>query len=115
MYQKIARVGPISFGIFFALLIFLLMVVIALVGVYLLPMATTGINAPPITIFQEMSAPILAMADSQDGLIQLAISVGFMLLGLFIVGLVLAILYNIVAFVTGGIKVRVSELGYDDI
>jgi len=114
MYQKIARVGPISFGIFFALLMFLLLVVIALIGVYLLPMATTGINAPPITIFEEMSAPIIAMTESQDGLIQLAISVGFMLLGYFIVGLVLAILYNIVATITGGIKVRVTELGYDD-
>ena len=48
-------------------------------------------------------------------MIQLAITAGFMLLGLFIVGLVLAILYNIVAFITGGIKVRVTDLGYDDI
>jgi hypothetical protein len=115
MYQKIARVGPISFGIFFALLVFLLMVVCALLGVYVLPMLATGTNTPPITIFQEMSGPIMAMTESQDGLIQLAITAGFMLLGLFIVGLVFAILYNIVAFITGGIKVRVTDLGYDDI
>lgn len=113
MYQKIARIGPISFGIFFALLMLLLLIVVALVGVFLLPMLATEINAPPITIFQEMSAPLMAMTESQDGLIQLAISVGFLLLGYFIVGLVLAILYNIAAFLTGGIKVKVNEV-YDE-
>ncbi len=111
MYQKIARVGPISFGIFFALLMLLLIVVVTLIGIFVLPMLPTGVNAPPLTIFE----PIMAMAETQDGLIQLAISVGFMLLGYFVVGLVLAILYNIAAFLTGGIKVKVHDLGYDDI
>ena len=113
MYQKIARIGPISFGFFIALFVLLTVIVIALFGTFVLPMISMGENAPSITIFQTASEYAMAMTASQDGMIQLAISVGFFLLGCFIIGLVLAILYNLTAFLTGGIKVKVQEV-YDE-
>lgn len=111
MYKKLARIGPISFGIFFALLMVLLAIVIAVFGVFVLPLIPMGQNTPPITIFE----PIMAMTTSTDGLLQLGMSLGFAFLAYFVIGLVLAILYNIVAAITGGVKVKVHDLGYDDI
>ncbi len=114
MHKKLARIGPISFGIFFALLILLVVVIVGLLGFFVLPMLPAGEGATVVDTFQPMVQPFVEMAQTQEGLIQLAISLGFLLLFYFIVGLVLAILYNIVAAITGGIKVRVEDL-YDDI
>ncbi len=114
MHKKLARIGPISFGIFFALLILLTVIIIGVLGFFVLPMLPTGEGSPVVDIFQPMVQPFVEMSQTQEGLIQLAISLGFLLLFYFIVGLILAILYNIVAAITGGIKVRVDDL-YDDI
>jgi len=113
MYKKLARIGPISFGIFFALLSLLMIILVAVLGIFILPNIPVG-DGPEITALDPLLAPFLELTQTQEGLIQLAISIGFLLLGYFIVGLVMAILYNIVATITGGIKVRVEDI-YDDI
>lgn len=111
MYKKIARIGPISFGIFYALLTLLMVIIMALVGVFLLPLLPRAEGVPQLDMFAEMSAQLT----SGDSLMAVGMALGAMLVGTFIVGLILAILYNIVAAITGGIKVRVTDLGYDDI
>ena len=111
MYKKIARVGPISFGIFYALTTLLMIIIAALVGAFLLPLLPRQEGVPELDIIAQMSSQLF----SGEGLATLGISLGFMLLGSFLIGFIVAIIYNIVAMITGGIKVRVTDLGYDDI
>jgi len=111
MYKKIARIGPISFGIFYALSTLLVMIIMALVGAFLLPLLPRAEGVPELDVFSEMSSQLL----TGEGLAAAAISLGMLLLVSFIIGLIGALLYNIVAMITGGIKVRVTDLGYDDI
>jgi len=68
-------------------------------------------GVPEFDMISNMSAQLA----SGEGLQALAIGLGGMLLVSFIIGLIFALLYNIVAMITGGIKVRVTDLGYDDI
>ncbi len=111
MYKKIARVGPISFGIFYALLTLLMVIIMALIGAFVLPLMPRAEGVPEFDMISNMSAQLA----SGEGLQALAIGLGGMLLVSFIIGLIFALLYNIVAMITGGIKVRVTDLGYDDI
>jgi len=111
MYKKIARVGPISFGIFYALLTLLMVIIMALVAAFLLPLIPRAEGVPELDVLTEMTSQLA----TGEGLTALAISLGLMLLFTFVIGLIFGILYNIVAMITGGIKVRVTDLGYDDI
>ena len=114
MYKKLAGVSPVSFGVFFAFFMLLTVIVIALIGYFILPSISASDGAPGITIMQPVLDPVVEMTQTADGLIQLAISAGFMLLGYFVIGVLLAILYNITALFTGGIKIHVEERGYYD-
>lgn len=111
MYKKIARVGPISFGIFYALITLLMVIIMALIGAFLLPFLPLGEAGVPVDGF----AVVLEGLKQGQGLAQMAIGLGVMLLISFLIGFIFAILYNIVAMITGGVKVRVTDLGYDDI
>lgn len=111
MYKKVARVGPISFGIFYALFVLLMLIILALAGAFLLPLLPIGEAGVPIDGF----TTILDDLKQGQGLAEVGITLGFILLGSFLTGFIFAILYNIVALFTGGIKVRVTDLDYDDI
>jgi len=111
MYKKIARVGPISFGIFYALLTLLVVIILALIGTFLLPLLPRAEGVPELDILAQMTSQLA----TGEGMAAIAIGLGSLLLGTFIIGLIFAVLYNIVAAITGGIKVRVTDLDYDDI
>ena len=111
MYKKIARIGPISLGIFYALMTLLMLIITALLGVFVLPFLELGESEIPIDAFPAM----LEGLKQGQGIVELATFIGFMLLASFLIGFISAIIYNIVAVITGGIKVRVTDLGYDDI
>ena len=110
MYKKIARIGPISFGIFYALLTLLMVIIMALIGAFVLPMIPMAEGMPQLDMVAVLSEQLMA----GEGIAEVAIGLGMMVLFSFIAGLILAILYNIVAAITGGIKVHVTDL-YDDI
>jgi uncharacterized membrane protein len=110
MYKKLARISPISFGIFYAVFTLLMMIVAALVGIFVLPNIPRQPGIPEFDMFESMSAQVLA----GEGLVPLATSIGMVLAMSFVIGVVLAIFYNLVAMVTGGIKVKTHDLGYDD-
>lgn len=111
MYKKIARVGPISLGIFYALMTLLMLIITALLGVFVLPLLQLDEAEIPIDVFPTM----LESLKQGQGIQELAIGLGGALLVSFLIGFISAIIYNIVAMFTGGIKVRVTDLGYDDI
>jgi len=111
MYKKLARIGPISCGIFYALMSLLMLIVMTLIGMFILPLIPMPEGAPPVDIFQTL--PLLIQ--SEGGLMALGAVIAGTLISGFIVGLISAILYNIVAMITGGIKVKTHDLGYDDI
>ena len=111
MYKKIARIGPISLGIFYALTTLLMLIIVSLIGVFALPYLPIPEGDVPIDVF----TGVFEAAKQGQGIEQLAIGVGILLVGSFLVGFVTAILYNIVAMICGGVKVRVTDLGYDDI
>lgn len=111
MYKKIARIGPISFGIFYALLTLLTLIIMAVIGAFVLPLIPRPEGSPEFDMFTQISSQLMA----GEGLAEIGMGVGIMLLATFIIGLIMAILYNIVGMITGGIKVKVSDLGYDDI
>jgi len=81
MYQKIARIGPISFGIFFALLNLLMVIIIALVGAFALPHFP---NADGIQM--DALLPMVEGLKQGQGLTELAIGLGGMFIASFIVG-----------------------------
>lgn len=110
MYKKIARIGPISFGIFYALLTLLMVIIMALIGMFVLPMIPMAEGMPQLDMFSGMSEQLMA----GENLAAVGMSLGMMVLFSFVAGLILAILYNIVAAITGGVKVRVTDI-YDDI
>jgi len=110
MYKKIARIGPISFGIFYALLTLLMVIIMGLIGAFVLPMIPVAEGMPQLDMFAEMSSQLM----SGEGLAAVAISLGLMVVFSFIAGVILAILLNIVGAITGGVKVRVTDL-YDDL
>lgn len=115
MNKKLVWIGPISSAFFFALL--LLIFYLGAVG-YGFAMDdaefVNGINAPA-TIALSMAGVVLPAVDpSQINLMGIAYGAGMTVaLGL-VVGLVIALVYNIVAAVTGGIKIKTHDLGYDD-
>lgn len=110
MYKKLARVGPISFGIFYAVMTLLVLIIMVVIAAVILPLLPNA-DGIPIDAF----APMIEMVKQGEGIAQLAISLGVMLLISFIAGMIFAILYNLVAMVTGGIKIKTRDLGYDDI
>jgi len=119
MHKKLARIGPISLGIFLALLALLAVITVTVLGIFVLPNISIG-DGVKIDILDSVVAPYKDLimtpegAFNQEGLPQAGIMLGFLLLGCFIVGMIVAILYNIVAAITGGIKVRVEDV-FDDI
>lgn len=104
MYKKLSRIGPISCGLFYALMALLFLIIYAIFVFIMLQMMP---NAIPPEFRQIFASPEFTQF--------ILYAVIGALVGGFIVGLLTAIIYNIVAMMTGGIKIKTTELGYDDI
>lgn len=116
MHRKLARVGVLSLGLFYALFLPLSTIVVGLIMAFVLPLIPgleQGLpipgadpNAPPLelgTMFRAMLAP--------EALMGLGLSLLAMAIVGFVLGVLTAIVYNLVALITGGIRVRVRDLG----
>lgn len=114
MYKKLARIGPISCGLFYALMFlffFLLMLLLSFVlgGDVVLQMMMGGMPMPA-------GEGMPASADvGSMGMMPILYGVGGSLIGGFITGLLTALVYNLIALFTGGIKIKTTDLAYDDI
>lgn len=114
MYKKLARIGLTSLGLFFALL--LLLIYLAVIG---FGYATenvefvNGINAPAVIILSMAGVTLPAVDPMEMNVTGIAYGAGLVLVTGFVFGMVVAILYNIVALVTGGIKIKTNDIGYD--
>ena len=84
MYKKIARIGPISFGIFYALITLLMVIIVVLLGAFVLPLIPMGEGVPQMDGIRAATEVIA----SGEGLAQMAMGLGMMLLVSFIIGLI---------------------------
>ena len=116
MYKKLARIGMISCGVFYALMMLLFYLAAIGVGV------ATGnvdlvnsINAPSMMALNMVGVELPPVEPTEINMMGIAYGAGLTLVSGFIVGLLSALIYNIVALFTGGIKMKVNDLGYDDI
>lgn len=116
MYKKLARIGPISCGIFFALMMlffFLLMIVLGFVfGGDMMSVIMGGMGGMPMPEGESMPTGGDLGAMGAQGLLYGAAG---SLIGGFIYGLLIALIYNLIALFTGGIKIKTTDLAYDDI
>jgi hypothetical protein len=115
MYKKLAAIGPISCGIFLALLMLIFYLCAVGYGYAMNDVEfVNGINAPA-TIALSMAGITLPVVDpSQINVMGIAYGAGLVFAVGLVIGIVIALVYNIVAAITGGIKVKTHDIGYDD-
>jgi len=115
MYKKLARIGPISCGLFLALL--MLIFYLCAVGYgYAMNDAefVNGINAPATIALSMAGIALPVVEPSQINVMGIAYGAGLTFVVGLVIGIVVALVYNIVAAITGGIKIQTHDIGYDD-
>ena len=106
MYQRLTRIGPLSFGLLYGIATALFFLIFGLIGLLVGP----NMPIPPEMAEQGMGPGMMA----GGGVVGVLIGslIGFVL-GM-VMGVLGAIIYNMVASVTGGIKMRFEGMDGDD-
>jgi len=116
MYKKLARLSPVSLGLFMALLLLLFYAVAIGVGYATQNVElVNSIAGPTMIALNAAGVELPPVEPTEMNMMGIAYGAGMTLIVGLVMGIVVALLYNIVALFTGGIKMKVNDLGYDDI
>lgn len=116
MYKKLARLSPVSLGIFMALLLLLFYAVAIGIGYATQNVElVNSVSGPAIMALNVAGVELPPVEPTEMNMMGIAYGAGMMVVVGLVVGILTALIYNIVALFTGGIKMKVNDLGYDDI
>lgn len=108
MYQRLTRIGPLSFGLLYGLATAIMFLIFGLIG---LAFGPGMMMIPPEMAAEGMGRGMMMGGGGIVGVL-LGVLMGFVV-GL-IFGILGAVIYNLVASVTGGVKVQFDEMYGDD-